>query len=487
MDSYDKLRFIVHILFILLIVLGSLLIFLVIYITKQYKTPSGLLIGNLALTDLLVGGFLLPFGIPAIIFEGWSIGRGLCVLNGFTNQCLSSVAILTLAAISLDRYVAIIHAIRYYQIMTLRRVRLIIVILWMFGVISGTFPMLGWGQYIYQHGASLCVTDFKTDKSFTFFILVAVFGIPLNVIFFIYFRIFMAVRKHAKAIRSNAIHPTNQKEHELRNENEVQLTNQRTSRLTNENEVQLTNQRKSRLTNENEVQLTNQRATQLTNENEVQQTNQLDDQLTNDNPVHSTNHGENQLTNENAAKLSNQTAGQLANENTVHSTNQSGLELTNDTTAVHPPTMDGSTNQHESFSTNHEAPCKASSTNHSKAYTADQNKEPKPTLPKTKSFHIKLKKESKAALTTLAIVGVFVLALTPFTVYNLYSLMTGESYEIADFITSKVAYSNAIFNPLVYGVMNKVFRKGFYQVFYLVFRRKKRLGHSFSVKSSFTK
>ena len=547
MDSYDTFRFILHLLFILLIVLGSLLILLVIYITKQYQSPSGLLIGNLALTDLLVGGFLLPFGIPAIFFEGWSSGRELCVLNGFTNQMLSCVALLTLAAISLDRYVAIIHAIRYHQIMTLKRVWLIIVILWVSGVISGIFPLLGWGRYIYLHGTSLCVTDFKSDKSLTLFMLVVVFGIPLNVIFVTYFQIFRAVRKQVRAIRSTCVHPTNQilyeldrvqqanqkanqltneigvrqtnqltndqltsedavqlanqTTEELANENTVYSTNQSALQLTNDTAVQLTNQTAEELANENTVYSTNQSALQLTNDAAVQLTNQDTNKLTNGNAVHQsiaqwtnenevqlTNQTAGQLTNENAVQLTNQRASQLPNENTFHPTNRNSVELTNEN-AVHSPILYTLTNQHESFPTNQDAPHTTSLTNQNtpfhpqtnqskaKAYTTNQNKEHKPTkttLPKRKSFHTKLKQESKAALTMLAIIGVFVLSLTPFAVYNLYCLQTGKRYETADFITSKVAYSNAIFNPLVYGMMNQLFRKGFYQVFYMIFRCKKK-------------
>ena len=499
----------------LLIILGSLLILLVNYITKEYQTPSGLLIGNLALIDLLIGGFLLPFGIPAIIFEGWQSGSELCVLNAYTNQCLCSVGLLTLTGISLDRYVAIIHAIRYHQIMTLKRVGMIIVLVWAFGVISGIFPLLGWGRYIYQHGASLCVSDFKTNRSFTFFIFILVFGIPLNGIFFIYFQIYRTVKKQAQTMRRNSIHPinlnvyelpnnitntlTNQMSNSLSNENELQSTNQMVNSLTNENdEVQSTNQMVNSLTNKNdELQSTNQMAQSLTNENdELQSINQMaqsftnQNQLTNENVAYSCNKNEVELTNDMVVESSNQQReSQVTNENKERSINQITGEMTEDN-AVYPTIQHTSTNQRASQPTSQEASLRGSLTNQNappffsntqhkvKSYRRNENKDLKPTkrttLAKTRSFQIKMKKETKAAITMFVIVGLFVVSLTPFAVYNLYCLHTGESYETADFITSKVAYSNAIFNPVVYGLMNKLFRKGFYQVFYKIFRCKKR-------------
>ncbi|XP_028399907.1 alpha-1B adrenergic receptor-like [Dendronephthya gigantea] len=353
MDSYDLFRFILQLLFIILIVLGSLLILWVIHVTKQYQTPSGLLIGNLALTDLLVGGFVLPFGIPAIYFGNWASGRKLCVLCAYANHLLSSVAILTLMAISFDRYVAIIHAIRYHQLMTLRRIALIIIIVWIMGIISAILPLLGWGRFIYQHGASLCVTDFKTNKPFTFFVFSAQFGVPLNAIFIIYIRIFMVVTKQAKAIRN-----TMQK---------VQ-TNQSTESPVNQQSLDLSTNRNSPLS-------------QAANQSEAE----------------------------------------------VSTANQNGTR-----------------------------------------------KLTKSTIPRRKSLLNKMKMESKAAVTMFVIIGVFVLSISPFAVYSLYCLHTGESYETADFITTKIAYSNAILNPLVYGLMNKLYRKGIFQIFHMIFRCKKR-------------
>ena len=510
MDTYDTFRLIVHILLIILIVLGSLLTLLVIYVTKQYQTPSGLLIGNLALTDLLVGGFLLPFGIRPLLDQGWTSGRHLCVLNGFTNQYLCTVAILTLTAISFDRYVAIIHGMRYHQIMTPKLVRLLIVTLWVFGLVLAIFPLLGWGRYIYQHGASLCATDFKMDKTFTFFIFIVVFGVPVNMIFFIYSRIFMAVRKQVKAIRSNSIHPTSEKREDvdnrrgqaanqetsrLANKNEVQPANQETRRLSNENEVQLANQATSRIANENEVQAANQETSGLSNENKVQPTNQETSRLASKNEAQLTNQGTIELTNENEVQPTNQKGNQLTNENTYDSTNQSAPQR-NDT-ALHPST--GLTNEaflnkyqesSHTISVTNQNTSLQSSTNQSKAYTVNQKEEHKQTKTGTKSLRKKLKNETKAALTMFAIIGVFVLSLTPYTIYSLYCLHTGESYETVDFITSKIAYSNAIFNPLIYGLMNKHFRKGFHQVFHMIFRCKKSSIDSewrFSARSSFSK
>ena len=311
MDEFDTFRFVLHVFYVLFTILGNAFTIAVVYVTQQWQTPSGRLIANLALTDFLVGSFLLPFGIPTILAGDWESGRVLCQVNGFTNQCLSSVAILTLAVISFDRYFAIIHSIKYHQIMTLRRTTLVIVTVWSFGILSSILPLAGWGRYVFAPGTSLCVTDFKTNKGFTFFVFMVVFGIPLNAIFFIYIQIFRAVRKQLKSIRLNAVHPSSQE--------------------------------------------------------------------------------------------------------------------------------------------------------------TDESSEAK----EKRGLLRKFKKEAKAAATMFVIIGVFVLCMTPFTAFNLYCLHTGTKSDLGDFITSRAAYINAVFNPLIYGVMNTVFRRGYHKLFYMMFKCRK--------------
>ena len=95
-----------------------------------FRSPSKLLLACLAFTDLSVGliahpllcGLLFPPKRPS------SCSRLLIVLN--TSFLFSGVSLSTMTAISVDRLLALLLGLRYRQVVTVRRVKISIVALW---------------------------------------------------------------------------------------------------------------------------------------------------------------------------------------------------------------------------------------------------------------------------------------------------------------------------------------------------------------------
>lgn len=89
-----------------LIVVGNILVLVVLY--YQRRRPSlrvtNLFLANLAVVDLSIGLLLLPMSISLVLVGGWKFDYTFCQLNGFINMTSGATSILTLAAISLDRY-----------------------------------------------------------------------------------------------------------------------------------------------------------------------------------------------------------------------------------------------------------------------------------------------------------------------------------------------------------------------------------------------
>lgn len=66
------------------------------------------------------------------------------------NYCFIIVSMLTLCFISLDRYVAIHHSLRYHHFVTRRRILLLLLYAWLQGFAFGLAPILsGWVRYDY--------------------------------------------------------------------------------------------------------------------------------------------------------------------------------------------------------------------------------------------------------------------------------------------------------------------------------------------------
>ena len=111
-------------------VVGNVLIIVVLHKLSSLHPPSKLLLACLAFTDLSVGliahpllcGLLFPPKRPS------SCSRLLIVLN--TSFLFSGVSLSTMTAISVDRLLALLLGLRYRQVVTVRRVKISIVALW---------------------------------------------------------------------------------------------------------------------------------------------------------------------------------------------------------------------------------------------------------------------------------------------------------------------------------------------------------------------
>ena len=107
--------------------LGNALILAALHKVLSIYPPTKLLFQCLAVTDLCVGLFAGPlfvagcFSPPTIIFK----------ISHFVNPLLIEVTILTSTAISVDRLLALLLGLRYRLIVTLRRVRVAILCIWL--------------------------------------------------------------------------------------------------------------------------------------------------------------------------------------------------------------------------------------------------------------------------------------------------------------------------------------------------------------------
>ena len=113
--------------------------------------PSKLLLGTLVLTDLGVGLVAQPLFVAFLVAKikgNLSISCFTCASSGITVTLLGCVSVMTITAISLDRYIAFYFHLRYRDIVTTRRVFSILVVIWMF---AGFFGFL-WLRNPILHG-----------------------------------------------------------------------------------------------------------------------------------------------------------------------------------------------------------------------------------------------------------------------------------------------------------------------------------------------
>ncbi|XP_078369599.1 melanocyte-stimulating hormone receptor-like [Oculina patagonica] len=115
--------------------LGNLLIIVALQKVSSLHPPSKLLLGCLASTDLCVGLIAQPLYVSFLWFSAHS--KHCYYLNVVTfsiSVLLCGVSLLALTAISVDRLLALLLGLKYRQMVTLRRVLVVVIIIWISSV-----------------------------------------------------------------------------------------------------------------------------------------------------------------------------------------------------------------------------------------------------------------------------------------------------------------------------------------------------------------
>ena len=136
--------------------LGNTLILVALHKETSLHPPSKLLYRNLAITDLCVGIIVEPLQVTywtSVVKERWDICYLATLAAGFSGYTLCSVSLLTSAAISVDRLLALLLGLRYRQVVTLRRTCIIVFGFWILSIVGSSTifwnpHILLWYQYI---------------------------------------------------------------------------------------------------------------------------------------------------------------------------------------------------------------------------------------------------------------------------------------------------------------------------------------------------
>ena len=145
LQQYSLLLSAVNIFFSLTAFLGNSLIFVALHKTSSIHPPSKLLYRCLATTDLLVGLVGQPLVATlwmSVFHEQWRLCRFAWEAAFISGYGLCLMSLLTMAAMSVDRLLALLLGLRYKQIATLKRAYVIVVTLWIITVIATLRHML---------------------------------------------------------------------------------------------------------------------------------------------------------------------------------------------------------------------------------------------------------------------------------------------------------------------------------------------------------
>nr|APY20596.1 long wavelength sensitive opsin [Cryptolestes ferrugineus] len=188
-------------------VMGNGMVLYIFASTKTLRTPSNMLVMNLAFSDFCMMCTMGPAMVINCYYETWVLGSLFCELYGMFGSLFGCGSIWTMTFIALDRYNVIVKGLSAKPL-TKKTAMLRILLIWAIAVCWTIAPMFGWNRYVPEGNMTACGTDYLNKDWFSrSYILVYsffVYFLPLFIIIYSYFYIVQAVAAHEKSMREQA-------------------------------------------------------------------------------------------------------------------------------------------------------------------------------------------------------------------------------------------------------------------------------------------
>ncbi|XP_058466991.1 probable G-protein coupled receptor No18 [Malaya genurostris] len=198
---------VIVVLFCLLIVvtvIGNTLVILSVITTRRLRTVTNCFVMSLAVADWLVGIFVMPPAVAVHLLGSWPLGWILCDIWISLDVLLCTASILSLCAISIDRYLAVTQPLNYSRRRRSKRLALLmILVVWVLALAITCPPILGW----YEPGRrELDQCRYNQNEGYVVFSAMGSFFIPMAVMIYVYVRISCVVASRHDKMTEIEVH-----------------------------------------------------------------------------------------------------------------------------------------------------------------------------------------------------------------------------------------------------------------------------------------
>ena len=181
-------------------IIGNSLSLLALFVTKKWHTRY--LIVSLAITDLLLGGLVMPFATISAVKHRWVFSHVWCDVQGSLGFLLCQVSVVTIMCVSLERYVLFIKPSFHFKWVKSnpKTMQWLVIATWLYG---GVWAFLAWQipHYSYHKELLNCAVRWRHNYHFTLVCGIITSCIPITVILFCNFRVTLKVSKILKRMK----------------------------------------------------------------------------------------------------------------------------------------------------------------------------------------------------------------------------------------------------------------------------------------------
>ncbi|NXY54784.1 AA2BR protein, partial [Callaeas wilsoni] len=216
MDTMKTTYIVLELIIAVLSIAGNVLVCWAVAINSTLKNATNYFLVSLAVADIAVGLLAIPFAITISI--GFQVDFHSCLFFACFVLVLTQSSIFSLLAVAIDRYLAIKIPLRYNSLVTGKRARGLIAVLWLLSFGIGLTPLMGWNKAMSgcpnatnetgaepgtEHHGCFISCLFENVVTMSYMVYFNFFGcvlLPLVIMLGIYIKIFMVACKQLHQI-----------------------------------------------------------------------------------------------------------------------------------------------------------------------------------------------------------------------------------------------------------------------------------------------
>ena len=137
------------VLIVFFLFVGNFLTLLVMLLNRRMRTIANMFVASLAVSDLLLGVFLLaPLSIPILVTSRWPFSDTTCKFQGYLSFSLAFASIHTLVLMAVNRYYRIVKPTKYCHYYTKKKTLLF---LFFYSTLSIIYQNIIYGSILFLH------------------------------------------------------------------------------------------------------------------------------------------------------------------------------------------------------------------------------------------------------------------------------------------------------------------------------------------------